>query len=106
MNHGRTATAAEKRWMARVADYGCIVCRNQGRGYVPCAVHHILSGGRRKGHMHTIGLCDPGHHQGAPKGSGELSRHPDKARFEAAYGTEEELLDQTRKILDTNYANE
>ena len=97
--HGKTPTKAEREWMASVARLGCIVCRLQGRSYVPCAVHHILDGGRRKGHMETIGLCDPGHHQGAPKSSGQVSRHPNKAQFEARYGTEEFLLAVTRHAI-------
>lgn len=85
--------------MRAVQEYGCIVCRNLGFGFVPCAVHHLLRGGRRIGHLHTIGLCDPGHHQKAPWNSGQISRHPDKARFEAEYGAEEMLLAQTRRDL-------
>lgn len=94
MKHGKVqATVEEKRWMASVAAFGCIVCHLQGRGYVPCAVHHIVEGGRRVGHLWTIGLCDPGHHQNTPDRT-EISRHPNKARFVAAYGTEYELRER------------
>jgi hypothetical protein len=99
MMHGKTPTKAEKAWMDAIVQLGCIVCRNQGYGYVPPAVHHIVSGSRRLGHMFTLPLCDPGHHQNAPKGSGEVSRHPNKAQFEAKYGTEMELLAQCQKLL-------
>jgi hypothetical protein len=51
--------------------------------------------------MATIGLCDPGHHQGAPKSSGEVSRHPNKAAFEARYGTEEFLLELTQRVVES-----
>ena len=95
-----TPTKAEAEWMHHVSELGCIVCLNQGHK-TPCAVHHILRGGIRMGHMYTIGLCDPGHHQnaGLQPGSGKISRHPNKARFEAEYGTELELLEQTRELL-------
>jgi hypothetical protein len=94
LKHGKKpATVEEKRWMASVAAFGCIVCHLQGRGYVPCAVHHIVEGGRRVGHLWTIGLCDPGHHQNTPDRT-EISRHPNKARFVAAYGTEYELREK------------
>ncbi len=103
MNHGKTPTKAEKAWMDKIVQLGCIVCLIQNRGYVPCLPHHMLNqSGRRIGHMHTIPLCDPGHHQGAPKSSGEISRHPNKARFEAKYGTEEHLLELTRKAVGGN----
>lgn len=101
IKHGKVpATVEEKRWMANVAAFGCIVCHLQGRGYVPCAVHHIVEGGRRVGHLFTIGLCDPGHHQNTPDRS-EISRHPNKARFVAAYGTEYELRERFIAISGT-----
>ena len=90
-------TKAEKAWMDAVASLGCIVCRMNGMGYVPCAIHHLLSGGRRMGHLFTIGLCDPGHHKGAPSDSGQVSRHPNKRAFERQYGTEADLLERTRR---------
>lgn len=90
----------ESEWMAKVAEFGCIVCHLFHRAKTPCAVHHIVEGGRRVGHLWTFGLCDPGHHQNAPVDSGKISRHPDKARFEAAYGTEYELLEKTKELLE------
>lgn len=99
MKHGKKpASVAESAWMASVAELGCIVCRRQGHGFVPCAVHHIVEGGRRVGHMSTIGLCDPGHHQNSPDPA-QISRHPNKARFVAAYGSEYELLAETQALL-------
>ncbi len=96
MHHGKTPTKAEREWMDSIVQLGCIVCLEQGYGYVPPAVHHILRGGLRIDHFHTLPLCDPGHHQNAPKGSGEVSRHPNKAQFEERYGTEMELLERVR----------
>lgn len=85
--------------MAAITGLGCVVCRRQGRGYVPGAVHHLLDGGIRIGHLATICLCDPGHHQHAPRGSGEVSRHPDRTAFEARYGTELDLLSWSRRAI-------
>lgn len=96
----RASTKREAEWMAAITAHGCIVCRRQGRGFVPAAVHHLLRGGQRIGHLHSIPLCDPGHHQGAPAGSGEVSRHPNRTRFEAAYGTEAELLAAVRAAIN------
>lgn len=53
----RTATAAEKRHMARISGMGCIVCElcfnAQG---TPAQVHHVQvnHGWGRSGHMNTI----------------------------------------------------
>ena len=83
-------TTEEARWMAAIVQYGCIACALDGRSQ-PAAVHHILRGGRRMGHLFTLPLCDPGHHQnGQPLGM--VSRHPWKARFERIYGSEMDLL--------------
>jgi hypothetical protein len=94
------ATKAEKQWMDAITRMGCVVCYMRGYPGTPAVPHHLLDdGGRRIGHLSTIPLCDPGHHQNAPANSGKISRHPNKARFEAAYGTEEELLAETRAIV-------
>lgn len=94
-------TAAEIRWMAAVADLGCVVCLKFHQVRTPCAVHHIVEGQRRLGHMFTIGLCDPGHHQNTPTPL-KISRHPNKARFEKEYGTEYELLEYTKQLIGEN----
>lgn len=94
----RSPTAAERAWMDFVVRWGCVACRLDGQPPRPTAVHHILSGSRRIGHLATIGLCDPGHHQGGQQ-LGLISRHPWKARFEARYGTEQELLELTRQAF-------
>jgi hypothetical protein len=91
----RTPTKEEARWMAQIVAHGCIACRLDGLPPRPTAVHHILRGGVRMGHLHTLGLCDPGHHQNGAQ-FGMVSRHPDKAAFEAKYGTEAELLARLR----------
>lgn len=94
----RAPTVAERAWMDAITNLGCIACLIEGRERVPGAVHHILRGGHRIGHLHTICLCDPGHHQGGQP-MGLISRHPWKAQFEARYGTEAELLELTKKIV-------
>jgi hypothetical protein len=91
----RTPNTAECAWMDWIVTYGCIACRMDGRGVRPAAVHHILRGGQRIGHLFTIPLCDPGHHQNGAQ-FGMVSRHPWKARFELRYGSEEHLLAQLR----------
>lgn len=94
----RTPTKEERAWMDAITALGCIACLIDGRERVPGAVHHILRGGHRIGHSHTICLCDPGHHQHGQQ-MGLISRHPWKAQFEARYGTEAELLELTKKIV-------
>lgn len=94
----RAPTKAERAWMDAIVEHGCICCVLDGHAPRPTAVHHILRGGQRIGHLHTIPLCDPGHHQGGQP-LGLESRHPNKARFEARYGTEDQLLAMMRARL-------
>lgn len=100
-------TKDEAAWMDAIVRYGCIACRIDGVRPRRTAVHHLLRGGVRMGHKHTIGLCDPGHHQGG-KPLGMVSRHPDKAAFEKKYGTETQLLKKLQRLLkkqpDGSYA--
>lgn len=101
------STKDERQWMEAIVRYGCIACHVDGVPPGPTAVHHILRGGQRIGHKHTLPLCDPGHHQNGAE-FGRVSRHPWKARFEAKYGTELELLTRLQVTLrlqpDGSYA--
>jgi hypothetical protein len=59
-------TKAEKRYMSKVAELGCLVCRRMGYEGTPAELHHKRSGtgaGRRSSHMEVIPLC-PEHHRG------------------------------------------
>lgn len=97
---GKGAPNAEERaWMDWIVSYGCVACHIDGHGFTPAAVHHILRGGQRIGHLFTIPLCDPGHHQGGQE-RGMVSRHPWKARFEERYGAEGELLARLRAVRE------
>lgn len=91
----RAPTVEERSWMDWITSRGCIACVMDGLGFRQPAVHHILRGGRRMGHLFTLPLCDPGHHQNGAQ-HGMVSRHPWKARFEARYGMELDLLERLR----------
>ena len=58
-----SATVEERRWMSAIVRVGCIACHVSGHRGVPAEVHHMLSGGRRRGHLFTLPLCSPGHHR-------------------------------------------
>lgn len=87
--------------MDAIVRYGCIACRLDGMPPRQTAVHHILRGGLRIGHLFTLPLCDTmdgGHHQNGA-GIGLVSRHPNRAAFEDRYGSEVNLLEMLRKEL-------
>lgn len=94
----RAPTVAEQHWMDTIVEMGCIACRLDGHYGTPAAVHHILRGGVRMGHLYTLPLCDPGHHQNGRE-FGKVSRHPDKAAFESRYGAEIDLLTSVQALV-------
>lgn len=86
--------AERKRRFSALSDLGCAVCVREGLGATPPEIHHLLSnraGFRRADDAMTIGLC-PYHHRHG--GNGEAV-HAGKRTFEAAHGTELELLEWT-----------
>ena len=95
------ATKAERDHMGAVAALGCVVCRNLGFGETPAEVHHIGNGtlGKKASNFETIPLCEVHHRNG---GHG-VAVHAGRKTFEARYGTERELLEQTRRELDAGF---
>lgn len=79
---------------------GCCVCRREFGVYTIPAIHHLRGhpwsgGGQRAGDEHTIGLCRL-HHQDGGHG---VAYHAGAKSFEAAYGTQRELLDWTNERI-------
>jgi len=81
--------AERRRFEILKTQIGCIACGNP----VICNAHHLLSGGRRRGHMETIPLCQPCHV------GDELSIHRTKRKFCEIYGTDDELLERTNALI-------
>ena len=80
-------------------DIGCIACyKDHGVFGTPAHAHHLLSGGRRISHLHTIGLCEL-HHVGAD------GIHTRKRWVRDTYGTDNELLALTNELLAQNTIN-
>jgi hypothetical protein len=90
------ATKSEKEKYRKIAELGCSLCRHQGNEGTPAELHHIRRGGIRS-RSPVIPLC-PFHHRGS-----NTSIHSGRKWFEKHYGiTEEELLEQTEKLLNGN----
>jgi hypothetical protein len=99
---------SEKRRMDQIVDMGCIASLLEGRPNTPCQIHHILSGGRRMGHSHTIGLT-PWYHVGEPVQGLTKQRcreiyGPSLAlepkAFVQRYGTELELVELITELCE------
>ena len=85
----------------------CIACKLRGVDSYAVEIHHLLSGGRRIGHMATIGLCC-WHHRGVPF---EFCSHAEcrdafgpalsegSKPFRAEFGTDAELLQVQNELL-------
>ena len=99
-------TKDEKRYMADAASLGCIACRLSWYGHTPAELHHPRSGqgmSQRASNMNVIPLC-PQHHRGTMHPQ-VASIHMDKARFEALFGTEAELVGRTRADVEELRSN-
>ena len=94
---GRKPKASESKHMDKVSQLGCIVCRNMGLGITPAEIHHIEGKTKANSHFKVLPLCFEHHRIG--NRFRPISRHPYKKRFEEAYGTEEELLEQVNEML-------
>ena len=94
---GRNPNKEEKEYMDKVQQLGCIVCANRGYPNVPAEIHHTRGKTVKDAHLYVIPLC-PSHHRYGGH-TEPISRHPYKKRFEDAYGTEAELLEQVQKIF-------
>lgn len=105
----------EQAWrLVTVKKLSCICCmlnREKGRPtayFGACDAHHLLSGGRRRGHDFTIGLCK-WHHQADPPYAGMGERKaietfgPSVATgskpFHVMYGRDDELLEFQNELL-------
>jgi hypothetical protein len=80
-------------WDRLANEIGCIACLVAGlprSNYV--SIHHI--GGRTVPgcHRNVLPLCAGHHQQGTGEDKSLVAVHPNKARFEKLYGTQEELL--------------
>lgn len=92
----KAPTVEEQAWMDAIVRIGCCVCIRTGLGATPGEVHHRLRAGRKLGHRFTLCLC-PSHHRGGLDNRFIVSRDHNQRRFEARYGSEEELQEWTEQ---------
>jgi len=96
---GRSPTAEERDWMDEIGKLGCIVCRMHLGMFQPeVSIHHIDGRTKPDAHLKTIPLCALHHQLGGDSGP-YIAVHPWKARFEAAYGTQQELRQECERLI-------
>lgn len=122
MRSGRstgTPTKAQSTRFDRLKRSGCMACLINDRRLQPRCdgegsdAHHLLSGGRRRGHDATIALC-PYHHRNVrpddcPNDAHALHRYgpsyeTDRRLFRETYGTDDELLAMQNELLGESNA--
>lgn len=93
-------TKDEKAYLSKVAALGCVACFLQDTPGTPAEIHHIRAGkgkGQRASNYEVIGLC-PAHHRGTMHPQ-VPSIHMAKRAFIAQFGTEQDLLQQVRRLI-------
>jgi Recombination enhancement, RecA-dependent nuclease len=96
---GRPPTAEETRFMDAIASLGCVACAKDGWYSPVVSIHHIAGRTKPGAHMFVLPLCGPHHQQDDADPMGRISVHGNKARFEAKYGTQYELLAAAKERL-------
>lgn len=89
-------TAAEKRYMAAVAQLSCICC-----GRIPVEVHHPICGRysqARAPHWHALPVCDR-HHQGKWD-TGGPAIHKDRAEWVEWFGPDTDYISETQREIE------
>lgn len=111
MKHStKRPTRAESERMERLKELPCVACAGTAFGrLLPCGpteVHHLISGNKRRGHQFTIPLGS-WHHRGSAQRDrlgAEMTYGPSLAlsskRFHAVFGSDDELLAATNKMLE------
>lgn len=92
-------TKDEKEYQSQVAAIGCIACLLDGNHNPVVSIHHCDGRTKPGCQLKVLPLC-AGHHQdGTGNDKTMIARHPYKARFEAKYGTEEQLMGLVNEII-------
>ena len=97
----RTVSTEEKSLWDRMAkQVGCIACWLDGRFNDYCSIHPADGRTKPGCHKKVFPLCAPHHQKDDTDPLARIAIHGDKARFEAKYGTQEELIALVMLMLE------
>lgn len=88
----RAVTAEEKALWSRLAALGCCACLKEGVFEPDVSIHHVDGRTKPGCHKLVLPLCASHHQDGTGKNPHYLAVHPWKTRFEARFGTQQELM--------------
>lgn len=97
---GTTPTSAEKELHDRLAQLGCICCRQEGIFNPVVSIHHCNGRTKTDCHRDVLPLCGP-HHQKLDKNV--LAVHGNKRAWEAKYGKQIDLVEQIMAEIGEPY---
>jgi hypothetical protein len=95
----RPRTPADIALHDRLAALGCIACMKDGKCNTYVSIHHIDGRTKPGCHQLALPLCAGHHQQNTGEDKTLIAIHPNKARFEARYGTQRELLAECRAYI-------
>lgn len=102
---GRAPTAEEARFMDMMGTLPCICCLKDGWENWETSLHHVDGRTKEGAHFLVLPIC-AGHHQaGTGPNPTLIAVHPDKARFEARYGKQMDLLAECMAMLGITEAS-
>ncbi len=106
----KAPTKAESARIAKIIVCGCLACRAERVEQLQrTEAHHLLSGGRRRGHGFTVPLCG-WHHRGEPpphwttltaRAAFGPSLRLESRAFHARYGSDDDLLAEVNAMIRT-----
>lgn len=96
---GTTPTKADKQLWDALAGLGCIACHKDGRNNPLVSIHHIDGRTKPGAHGRVLPLCGQHHQHDDTDPAGRIGVHPYKARFEAKYGRQADLLNECMGLI-------
>jgi hypothetical protein len=96
---GTKPTKAEQAFWHDLAGLGCCACRKDGRVNPWVSIHHIDGRTKPDAHMLVLALCAEHHQHNDMDPLGRIGVHPYKARFEQQYGSQMDLLAESKHLL-------
>ena len=96
----RAVTADEKALWYRLAALGCVACMREGVFEPDVSIHHVDGRTKPGCHQQVLPLCASHHQDGTGKNPHYIAVHPWKARFEARFGTQQELMAHCAVLIE------
>lgn len=97
---GKTPSKAAKQLWSKLANIGCIACLKDGNHNALVSIHHIAGRTRQGVHHRVLPLCGQHHQHDDTDPLRRIGVHPYKARFEAKYGKQSDLLAECMELIE------